>query len=199
MAVEDLLLDPEWKDVVAKITDVASSLSRSTTVAGQLAKYTHLLPITRNATRWSSAGNMIHRYVELVPILTDPRHRELNQYGLNPKLNAKAEELDRLLTELTAITKELQKEDLDLLTVRMIFDQIVEKFPQMERRLSKAANIVDVEFRHFESAIVKILSSEEDQLKSQEKKAVKCFEKKEVDVNADDDVVILEGVLPAAG
>jgi hypothetical protein len=69
--------------------------------------------------------------------------------------------------------KTSKRSQLSLLSARIAFDQLIEKFPSMKSHLAKDAPIVHNQ--HFENAAVKIQTGQEDRLLRAEKRAVESF------------------------
>ena len=76
--------------------------------------------------------------------------------------------------EFSAAFEALQKkDDYTLSEVRVLFDTLIEKVPELSRYLQENANIVHN--RHFENGVVKVLDGLEAELSSQEKAALRKF------------------------
>ncbi|RQM20945.1 hypothetical protein B5M09_010189, partial [Aphanomyces astaci] len=74
------------------------------------------------------------------------------------------------LTDLNSVTLALQDESLTLADVRMLFDEVVVKYPGAEVRLGPDASVV--EDPTFESGVVKVLQHMEASLNEDERMAI---------------------------
>ncbi|RHY14891.1 hypothetical protein DYB32_010814 [Aphanomyces invadans] len=110
-----------------------------------------LKPKVLQATRWSSAYEMLVRFQKLLPSLQRmPKRAKL-------KLPSKSmlKRLERsipLLTKWQSVTKYLQRRDCTSLNVRVIFDKVLAEWPSMASRLGSTASIVHS--KDFEDAVV---------------------------------------------
>jgi hypothetical protein len=77
------------------------------------------------------------------------------------------------LKDLESVTLSLQDPKMTLSDVRLLFDEVLYRFPSMVGYLSKDATIVHS--YHFENGIVKVLDDKEDQLVEKEKSDLECF------------------------
>ncbi len=78
-----------------------------------------------------------------------------------------------IFEELDAVTKELQRNDLNLANVRALFDTVLEVYPRADRYLAKSSSIVHC--TDFENAIVKVIDNQEFTLSQSESNLVRCF------------------------
>ena len=127
-------LEP-YSDILEKINNLmkkASTLKRR----GYLRQLTNLCPVTRNATRWSSTYSMFSRFFELTDFF-NPLDRELTPYLLSPNELFLLEELRNPLTKFQSITKKLQEDHIDVLTVRALFDNVIDEFSGLEHFLGR--------------------------------------------------------------
>jgi hypothetical protein len=106
----------------------------NTTKRAALRKRTHLGPILRNDTRWSSAYEMVSRYTELSPFI-DATDRDLVSFLLSPAENVQLSTLISHLEKLESVTKKLQSESIDMADVRMLFDAVIDRFPAFSHHL----------------------------------------------------------------
>lgn len=101
---------------------------------------------------------MVKRYFEIMDYV-DTRDGDLKgcipDYYEEETLKA----LEAKLKDIASVTLKLQEDDIDLLTVRKLFDALMNKFPEMAQYLSPTASIVHSQA--FESGICKILAGEE--------------------------------------
>jgi hypothetical protein len=137
LAANKLYADSE--DLLEDVNSLMAQLRNPNNFA-ELAKHTELRPVKRNVTRWSSTFAMVERYIriraeikkveaveEMVP--TGSRHR---------KLVALCQDLKKL----NSVSKRLQREDIDMAQVRVLFDSVKAEFPVMSDYLKTGAKIV---------------------------------------------------------
>ena len=153
------------ESVLEKVHAVMKKL-RTVKKSASLRKATPLCAVLRNVTRCSSTLAMLKRYIELRPILV-----KLNDPEIVDLMLAQSEERslstvssDLLLFE--SVTVSLQKSSIDLLDVRILFDDLIGKYPLTASYLSPSADIVHSPM--FESAIVKVVSGKADTLTVEE-------------------------------
>ncbi|RAW21327.1 hypothetical protein PC110_g22231 [Phytophthora cactorum] len=106
-----------------------------------------LMPVYRNATRWSSTFFLVDRYFRF--------------YG---KLDC----LD--LKDLESVNKKLQTSTVPLLNVQALFDHVVKHYPSTSTQLSATSGLV--KFPDFENGVVKVLAGKVQALTRTEKVAV---------------------------
>ena len=137
-----------------------------------LPEKTHLSPVIRNETRWSSTFKMIQRYLAILPHIKDIVPSSVQ---LAPIENEMLGNLCEKLSAIEILTKGLQSEDLQLCHVRECFDAAIRDFGQLEQHCSDSSDIQCDP--NFESAIVKIqklqLENKDLDLTRAEKAAVK--------------------------
>ncbi len=163
LAVQEYLNDSE--DILQQINKLMKKLS-TIKKAAKLRKFTNLLPITRNTTRWTSTFKMVERYFKIKEHIdsTDP---DLATLLPSPMHDMDLLELYQNMKDFHSVTMKLQEENIDLSDSRYLFDALINKYPTMERYLSPHANIVHSQ--HFEKGVVKILTGYGDQLNDYEK------------------------------
>ncbi|KAG2923797.1 hypothetical protein PC114_g4697 [Phytophthora cactorum] len=132
------------------LTRVHAVMKRLTTIKcrAMLRKLTHLAPVMRNATRWSSVYAMVKRYTELMPFLLKIDHGsvadyDLESYLLSPCESERVTTLCGDLEKLNGVTQTLQKSTLTLSGVRRLFDHVLAEYPQLDARLGTAATIIN--------------------------------------------------------
>ena len=126
--------------------------------AAKLRRFTKLLPLKRNVTRWSSTDMMVKRYFQIREYL-DTRDSELKLWVPDLYEEKALKELETKLKDIESVTLKLQEEDIDMLSVRKLFDALIKRFPVMAQYLSPTADIVH--YQAFESGVCKILVVEE--------------------------------------
>jgi hypothetical protein len=140
--------------------------------AGKLRQKTSLEPVKRNETRWSSTYQMIERFYRLREFL-DQDDMELMEFiPTGPDL-VQIQGLQKHLQIFQDVTKQLQKSDLTLIDCRLIFDEILFRYPSMASTLSKDAHII--KFKDFENGICKVLGEDDDSLNVLEKDLLRPF------------------------
>ena len=155
LAVKDYLKDSE--DLLDKINILMKKLS-TLKGAAALRRKTTLRAVTRNDTRWSSVFKMVERMIEIQPLLTFSQSEYVNLL-LSPGEFARTQDLFTVLEDFQSVTLELQKEDITLLSVRVMFDAIIAKYPSMKNYLDSRASIVHSP--DFEVGIVKSMMSKD--------------------------------------
>lgn len=133
---------------------------RTPKVSGALRQLTNLRPVLRCKTRWSGACNMVERYFELKEylrslILNGDDPFQLEDLDLRPTAVGTLKSLFANMQKLNSVMLELQKPDLDLSTVRLLFDHTINSFPTMRSFIGVDANIIHSPA--FENAVVKLL------------------------------------------
>lgn len=147
---------------------------RTLRLSARLRRLTSLRPMLRNTTRWISTFNMMARYVELRGFLPQFDSMEVDEMSLSPQENRRVDTIMERLKDFESVTKALQKDDTSLSEVRAIFDEVIDKLPETDCRLSSTANIVHCVW--FESAIVKIQRGNSNALSREEQFFVSSFE-----------------------
>jgi hypothetical protein len=166
------LMDP-YKEILNKLNGLMGKL-KTLKLSGELRKHSHLHPVQRNVTRWSSTASMVHRYFELKPHLVHfDNHSELIDYMPTARESSDLMELEKVLQQLASVTKALQRESLDLADVRMLFDEVMSVHTDTQPYIGRDGNIVMC--KHFENAVVKILHCQEHTLSTAEADAVACL------------------------
>jgi hypothetical protein len=162
----------EPHEVVLKQINSLMGVLRNIKQAGKLRKKTHLEPVKRNVTRWSSTFEMVTRFFELRPYIeeSDP---ELAQYLPSSVQVLTLQKLLESLKKMEAVTKKLQGETCTLSDVRAIFDAVILAFPNMAHHLAADAKIVHSP--DFENAVVKIQEGQSHSLTDLEKAAASVF------------------------
>ncbi|EGZ19787.1 hypothetical protein PHYSODRAFT_495083 [Phytophthora sojae] len=106
----------------------------------ELKKYTDLVPIKRNVTRWSSTFTMVERYIRIRAEIkkVDAVEKMVPTGGKRRKLVALFEHLKKF----ESVCKRLQREDTDMGEVRLMFDSLIVEYPVMSEHLKSTAKIV---------------------------------------------------------
>ncbi|KAE9042569.1 hypothetical protein PR001_g3784 [Phytophthora rubi] len=147
------------------ISKVHALMSKLRTIKGRalLRRVSHLSPLLRNDTRWSSTYEMVVRYVKLQPAITQLGHDLLVDHEVQPLLLRRAEHervkaLEKDLVKFEGVTQALQKSTLTMSAVRRLFDQVVKEYPALKSRLGATAQIVNNP--HLEQGLVKLQRGE---------------------------------------
>jgi hypothetical protein len=167
LAANKLYADSE--DLLEDVNSLMAQLRNLNNFA-ELAKHTELRPVKRNMTRWSSTFAMVERYIRIRAeikkveaveemVSTGSRHR---------KLVALCQDLKKL----NSVSKRLQREDIDMAKVQVLFDSVKADFPVMSDYLNTGAKIVHSPA--FEAAVVKTIAGQA--LTTAEKQALKPFQ-----------------------
>ncbi|KAH9105198.1 hypothetical protein AeMF1_018909 [Aphanomyces euteiches] len=152
---------------------------------GMLRKKTHLAPVTRNVTRWSSELAMINRFIDIEPHL-------YNLIGVADCMPSRSElrtlvQLQTKLVDLDSVMKTLQSETLTMAVARCLFDGVISNFPTMAAYLAYDAEIVQNPL--FESAVVKVLRNSTGELSDDEAEILIGFGVARIVENSDVSVV----------
>ena len=95
---------------------------------------------------------------------------------LSPREEAAIEKLNEDMKILNSVTVALQRENMDLSNVRMLFHETLKKFLELDRNNEYIVNNASiVESKHFENGIMKVLEGRENEMKMTEK--VQCGRK----------------------
>lgn len=120
-------------------------------VAGLLREYTNIRPQIRCGTRWSGDFTMIKRYFELrehLPIILET-FPDIEEYCLSIIEENTLKSINDCMNNFQDITFMLQKKELTLGEMRVLFDGVIQKYPTMNEYLSTTSNIVEYpEFEH---------------------------------------------------
>lgn len=165
----------ESKEVIKKVNELMKKL-RTPILAAHLRKHTHLRAKVYNSTRWSSTAEMIRRYQKIkqfIPELDLPAkyQSEMDDYVPTHRENKTIDSLCEICGDLDSVTKMLQKDNMTLAHVRVLFNAVIEKFPCTESRLKHDASIVHNV--NFESGLVKIQDKNYEDMTVREKEACK--------------------------
>jgi hypothetical protein len=138
----------EYEDDITQIQNLMTQL-RFPKNAAELSKYTALLPVKANTTRWSSTWELVARYMRI----RDAAKRVAAVEDLVPRgaTHRRLVALHDKLQELDSVCKKLQYHRRSLAEVRALFDACVEKYPAMKEHLDAGADIVHSPV--FESAV----------------------------------------------
>ena len=98
---------------------------------------------------------MVQRYLKLEPFLDNDEYEEIEGHILSSCEIWKAKWLCEISFDLNLITKELQKDDINLSTIRDLFRFAMESYELSENYLSENGRIILQP--DFENALVKIL------------------------------------------
>ncbi|ETK79678.1 hypothetical protein L915_14486, partial [Phytophthora nicotianae] len=128
-----------------------------------------LMPVYRNATRWSSIFSMIDRYFRIYSKL-DRIDDQLVDFIPTPRENVRLKALYEDLKNLESVNKKLQTSTVSLLDVRALFDHVIKHYPGTELYLSPTASLV--KFPDFENGVVKLMAGKENTLTRGERAAV---------------------------
>ncbi|RLN11165.1 hypothetical protein BBJ28_00007144 [Nothophytophthora sp. Chile5] len=149
------------------IAGVMRKLS-TTNPAGHLRKLTPLKPIRRNDSRWSSAFDMVDRFLDIAGFA-----RTVMRQIKDPVVMPSAAQVTRLkairqheLSILQSVSMALQQEGTTVADVRDIFDDVVAELPETAHHLGPAATII--KHAAFENAVTKIQRGRGGQLTAAE-------------------------------
>eukprot|EP00644_Phytophthora_capsici_P002609 jgi/Phyca11/105571/e_gw1.11.550.1 len=145
LAMRDLLAPEET--ALSQVHSLMKALSKLKCCA-MLRKKTHLDPVARNDTRWSSSYEMVNRYCRLEPVLRSLDHGSITEYALDEHMlsrieNEKVFALRDTMEKMEGVTQALQRSTLTLSGVRRLFDRVDLEFLQLRSRLAPTAAIVN--------------------------------------------------------
>jgi hypothetical protein len=173
--------------VIANIHQIMLLLS-NLKKAGKFRKLTNLEPVIMNQTRWSSKHAMVERYLRLEETIKEMDDIDLNVLLPSGREVSELKMLRQHLCEFNIITKQLQDPSISLLDVRLIFDEVIGSYPEMEFYLAKDAKIV--KHPSFESAICKVISNQQSLLDFEERRYLLPFVRlEEVETVEDQNIV----------
>ena len=164
-----------YEELIIKVNTPMGKL-KNLKLAGKLRSFTELRAKQKNETRWSSTADMLKRYNEIQEYLLKSDFTTDNSivsYLLSPEDNNKIEVLLKGMKYMDSITKALQSEKTDLSDVRVLFDNVIKKYPSLTTYLGAEAEIVHNP--SFESALVKIQDRKFEALTDAEQTAAKCL------------------------
>lgn len=147
-----LLLDEE-EDIIGKINSLMGKL-KGLTLAAKLLKLSGLRAKTRNATRWSSVFDMCICYENIEGHFDDLKSDVVDDLRLSAVEKRRFASLMANLRNLESVTNTLQQDSTTVHDVRVMFDAVIEEYPQTHSKLAANASIVHSPI--FESAIVKV-------------------------------------------
>ena len=175
LACAELLED--HGEIIQKINALMGKM-KSVKLSAKLRQFTHLRPIQANITRWSSTHQMINRYMQLKEFMVYFDEENILEFIPSPKENATLSEVQQKLATLDSVTMALQRESTDASCVRLLFNEIKRKFPDLDgsdKYLSPTARII--RSPNFESGIVKIQDGKEKEMTTDEQLACKNLRK----------------------
>ena len=157
--------------IIVKVHNIMTKL-RTLKLAAKLRNLSTLRPMTYNATRWGSSFAMISRYREHKVVIQTNFALEpmILEHKLSPQEDANIESIYQDLKSFNSVTLALQRDNLDLSSVRLLIDETMKKFKRLDphqKYLVKDASIV--KSNHFENGVVKIIDGMEADLTMVEK------------------------------
>ncbi|RHY90228.1 hypothetical protein DYB35_010253 [Aphanomyces astaci] len=108
-----------------------------------------------NATRWSSVYTMVLRYVDIrtfIALIDDDA--DLDELRLSTREDREVDLLLAQLENFDTLTLAWQRDTMFLYDVRIVFEAVMEDYPQAAHYLSRSANIVQQP--NFENGVCKI-------------------------------------------
>ena len=141
-------------------------------LGAKLRQFTTLRTKQQNVTRWSSSCEMVSRYLELKQVFEQHFSSEqtLLDSLLNARENQKVLEVHENLKVLDSVTLALQRESIDLSSTRLLFDEVVNRVPELDMYMKYLApNASIIAMPNFENGVVKILDENEANLTIREK------------------------------
>ena len=129
------------EDLISIVNELMKKL-KMPKIAARLRYATKLSAKTNCLTRWSSTWEMPSRFLKIEQFLDSGEFEEIEDYLISTREVKKIQKLSEKLSDLNSITKELQKEVINLSTVRALFDSAMEDFDLSEHYLSSNADII---------------------------------------------------------
>ncbi|KAH9108130.1 hypothetical protein AeMF1_016643 [Aphanomyces euteiches] len=166
--------DDTPQNSINKVNRLMTKL-KSANKAGALRYETHLKPVIRNVTRWSSTFAMIQRYNQLRDLI-DRRDKELIPFLLTPNEDDEIELWEASLRRVNDITIALQSDKTTLFDARALLDGVVAlNLPHADLTLHITRDAKIVKCVDFECGIVKVLGDREQDLTPAEKEQLETF------------------------
>lgn len=182
----------EYIERIAEIMTMLKGVKRSAALRERGAKK---VPVLRNSTRWSSIFKMMDRFFYLMPFfdLTDQDLIQRVPFEAIDSLKA----LQVKLKIFNEVTVALQKQDLCISEARDYFEEVLFRYPNegFEQYLRQDAAIV--KNPEFESAIVKVIRGQVDELFAEERMSLTKFERLRVPVNVEEEKKQEESIVRA--
>ncbi|RHY62366.1 hypothetical protein DYB34_013738 [Aphanomyces astaci] len=142
---------------------------RNVKASGQLRLTTMLRPVLRNETRWTGASTKLNRFVKFMSLKAID-HTDAT-YAAPMPTHLELLRIDSVVAELKlfmSMTKKLQTRNITMSNVRYLFDAAILRHPFLDNFVGPTCK--NVSSPMFESAIVKIQASCENQLTPEERK-----------------------------
>ncbi|KAH9141556.1 hypothetical protein AeRB84_014268, partial [Aphanomyces euteiches] len=172
--------DDTPQNSINKVNRLMTKL-KSANKAGALRYETHLKPVIRNVTRWSSTFAMIQRYNQLRDLI-DRRDKELIPFLLTPNEDDEIELWEASLRRVNDITIALQSDKTTLFDARALLDGVVAlNLPHADPTLHITRDAKIVKCVDFECGIVKVLGDREQDLTPAEKEQLEPFRSSNLD------------------
>jgi len=175
LAVMKYLSDHE--DIVHKINELMQRL-KTAKLSGALRHQTPLRPMTRNRTRWSSTFAMLKRYEEIRSFVQGIGDESLLDLILSPREEKILSNLIADCDKMQSVTLALQRSDISMSQVRLLFDGLCSSFPSFSHYLSQDSPICSSS--NFESAVAKIDAGKCDDLSFEELEAATALKEASV-------------------
>ena len=139
-------------------------------LAGTLREHTSLKPIQRSKTRWLSTMDMLENYIRLKLLLDFvSKDRKLVDMLRKPRENSDLDDLQEKLPTLRSVTVALQGENVDLSDVKALCGVLLSTYAEPEFAEYLHQDAETAHSKSFESAIVKLLPKQEEELIEDEK------------------------------
>lgn len=162
-----------FSSVSPTLDKISSLMSRLSTIKNKarLKKYTDILPVKQNVTRWGSTEKMISRFYSLKEFLPEMLKfdKELGKFFPTVIEEMMLDELKIPCKLLNIATTQLQNNEFGFLDARNIYDVLIENLPLMNLTEYLGVNAAIITAPAFESGIIKIMQGNEDNLTAFEK------------------------------
>lgn len=177
----NLVLEDYLKTFANPLEDIKKIMMALSTlkIAGQLRKLSNLKPKFYNSTRWSGKYFMLKRFFQLLPFLNQ-LGSEITSLMFSEETKEEMEVLLAKLEKLNSVTLALQREDLNLLQGFLLFENVMNDFPDIKPHFYPVNLPPNMPARavmpsSFESAIITVLDEDEERLNEMERQFLKPF------------------------
>jgi hypothetical protein len=151
LAVEKYLEVGPTAALIQKVHELMTK-ARTSKIRGELRLSTPLVPKSKCTTRWTGTLEMVKRYFEMeAELKAIPALKDLL---LLKKQVAALKVLREKLDKMFLVMKALQRENITMCQVRVLFDGLLRDFPKMEHYLSPTSDFIHS--ATFESAVVQL-------------------------------------------
>lgn len=127
---------------------------RAVSHAANFRSHVHCTTTCSNITQWSSTYEILRRFEHIQWLLLRLEIEELDEMSISTQELKTFQQIFERLSHFDSVTKELQKGANNFTEEQILFDVVMEEFPDTSSRLSRNSEFV--QYYDFEVAIVKI-------------------------------------------